>query len=144
MLGINCLLIKFFKLAMFIILIASEKGYLKTVEILVQFGTKINDLDNENMSALMHASKNAKNDRDINGNLNSNNDVFKKFSLFIGHNSCQHTKIVEFLIENGADVHFKNNKGWNALMFATRQKSFKLVELIVLSDKTSPFFTHEE
>jgi hypothetical protein len=29
-------------------------------------------------------------------------------------------------------------------MFATRQKSFKLVELIVLSDKASPFFTHEE
>jgi hypothetical protein len=53
---------------MFIILLASERGYLKTVEILVKFGTKINDLDNENMSALMHASKNAKNDRDINGN----------------------------------------------------------------------------
>ena len=42
-------------------ILASEKGYYKIVEILVKFGIQINDLDNENMSALMYASKNAKN-----------------------------------------------------------------------------------
>ena len=57
---------------------------------------------------------------------NENKDVALMMASF-----TKNREILEFLIENGADVNAKNNDGWTILMLACRWEQIHMVEMLL-------------
>ena len=81
---------------------ASEKGHLELVKILLKHGADINLTTGDyGYTALMFASK------------------------------YDHRKIVKILLENGADVNIQNRNGFTALIFASEHTNVQVVKMLL-------------
>jgi ankyrin repeat protein len=82
------------------LLIATEKGDIDMVKLLLEKGADVNARDIDGYTALMYVA--------YNGNL----------------------EIAKLLLEHGADVHARDKDKWTALMIAKIQKRADIVELL--------------
>jgi len=83
------------------LILASEKGHIKVVELLIAHGAEIDHLDNDGKSPLFYAAGNG------------------------------HIKVVELLINHGAKVDQLDNDGTSPLFYAAGNGHIKVVELLI-------------
>ena len=82
--------------------LASEKGYLDLVKILLEHGADVNSTTGDyDYTALMYASK------------------------------YEHIKIVQILLKHGADVNIQNRNGFTALIYASERGYSKIVGMLL-------------
>ena len=82
--------------------LASEKGYLDLVKILLEHGADVNSTTGDyDYTALMYASK------------------------------YEHIKIVQILLKHGADVNIQNRNGFTALIYASENGFVKIVKMLL-------------
>jgi len=109
---------------------ASMKGYIDIVNLLIENGVNVNAKGNNGWTALMHASSGGylaiveiliKNGADVNAK-NINGSTALMVASMKGNED-----IIDMLIKNGADVNAKDNLGKTAAIYASekRQKDMR-------------------
>ncbi|ORX44723.1 ankyrin [Piromyces finnis] len=120
-----------------------EKEFM--VENLIKRGSDVNFIDSTGNTSLVYAiqkkSKSivnllVKNDANINYLIPSNNQTILMYAIDIGN-----IEIIQLLVEYGADIIFKNNKGYSALEKTFEKENLEIFKFFVNYDINN--FTNE-
>lgn len=120
-----------------ILMIASEKGYTQTVELLLKRDAEVNMCNNDNLSSLMIASSNGRTE------IVSLLLTYKAKVNMQGKDGCSaltlasrndHFEVAKRLLEYGCDVNLREDSGATALMIACSNGYYKIVELLLQHD----------
>lgn len=105
---------------------AISSGNIKAARYLIEKGASINDVDNEGENALFFAI--SKNMFDI---LPCLIECDKKNEAFIYAVNNGNTEIVRYLIDNGAEIDFKDSQGQYALIHAIKNEDREMVSCLI-------------
>ncbi|KAK0065895.1 cytosolic carboxypeptidase 1-like X4, partial [Biomphalaria pfeifferi] len=115
-------------------LLASERGYLKTVQLCIARGAPISDKDSQGWTALMLAVKNRHVDV-VSLLLKSNASVNEKdtqgITALMLASYFGHSDLVHILVEFQANVNDGNVAGWSALMIASQYGHIEIVNFLL-------------
>jgi ankyrin repeat protein len=130
----NCVNINYINNGFTPLIVASISGHYKCIELLINNGAIVDNVDNDGNTSLILASKNGhykcielliKNCADINKNGINN------FTPLIVASISGHYKCIELLINNGAIVDNVDNDGNTSLMVVSIFGHYKCIELLI-------------
>ena len=130
----NCVNINYINKGFTPLLLASEYGHYKCIELLINNGAIVDKVDNDGNTSLILASKNGyykcielliKNGADINKNGINNITPLMIASIY-GHYKC-----IELLINNCAIIDKIDKNGNTSLIFASGNNHFECVNLLI-------------
>ncbi|TDP85636.1 ankyrin repeat protein [Halanaerobium saccharolyticum] len=131
-------------------LYAAKFGDVELIHFLIDKGAKVIDKDDDNITTLMHASRYnnyevVKTIIDKDARVNKR-DSSGRNAIYYAATYNTDSKIINLLVENGADVNSKNKKGLTPLMRASAFNNYEVVKALIdhgadINSKTESGFT---
>jgi ankyrin repeat protein len=111
------------------LMMATQSGHTEIVQLLLDKGADINLTNNRNENALIMAVK--KDFQNIVELLLAKPDIYCGYTALIKAAELGHTKIIQLLLENGADINLTDYYNNSALMMATQSGHTEIVQLLL-------------
>lgn len=120
-------------------------GYIEKTKELLNQGVDVNTVSNIGMTPLMMAVLRRKLEMvkfliTHEANIDAKRPEFGQTALMWAANGGQE-QMVQFLVEQGADINMQDEKGWTALMWAARRGSSAVIN-VLLAANANPHLTN--